>query len=75
MARMRELGQKLRQPNGLSDLEREPAYKRKNPTFTDTPHSSESSVSRYTLTEDTDENGERSVQLRKNNAHLHDQPD
>ena len=75
MARMRELGQKLRQPNGLSDLEREPASKRKNPTFTDTPHSSESSVSRYTLTEETDENGDRSVQLRKNNAHLHDQPD
>ncbi len=75
MARMRELGQKLRQPNGLSDLEREPAYKRKNPTFNDTPHSSESSVSRYTLTEETDENGDRSVQLRKNNAHLHDQPD
>ena len=75
LARMREMTQKLRQPNGLSDLEREPAYKRKNPTFTDTPHSSESSVSRYTLTEDTDENGERSVQLRKNNAHLHDQPD
>ena len=75
LSRMREMTQKLRQPNGLSDLEREPAYKRKNPTFTDTPHSSESSVSRYTLTEDTDENGDRSVQLRKNNAHLHDQPD
>jgi cell division protein FtsZ len=75
LARMREMTQKLRQPNGLSDLEREPAYKRKSPTFNDTPHSSESSVSRYTLTEETDENGERSVQLRKNNAHLHDQPD
>lgn len=75
LARMREMTQKLRQPNGLSDLEREPAYKRKGPTFNDTPHSSESSVSRYTLTEETDENGERSVQLRKNNAHLHDQPD
>lgn len=75
LARMREMTQKLRQPNGLSDLEREPAYKRKNPTFTDTPHSSESSISRYTLTEETDENGERSVGLRKNNAHLHDQPD
>jgi cell division protein FtsZ len=75
LARMREMTQKLRQPNGLSDLEREPAYKRKGPAFNDTPHSSESSVSRYTLTEETDENGERSVQLRKNNAHLHDQPD
>ena len=75
LSRMREMTQKLRQPNGLSDLEREPAYKRKGPAFNDTPHSSESSVSRYTLTEETDENGERSVQLRKNNAHLHDQPD
>ncbi|MBL7984401.1 MAG: hypothetical protein JNM91_05350 [Flavobacteriales bacterium] len=66
---------KLRQPNGLADLEREPAYKRKNPTFSDTPHSSESSISRYSLSEETDENGERSVQLKKNNPFIHDQPD
>lgn len=75
LSRMREMTMKLRQPNGLADLEREPAYKRKNPTFSDTPHSSESSISRYSLSEETDENGERSVQLKKNNPFIHDQPD
>ena len=75
LARMREMTMKLRQPNGLADLEREPAYKRKNPGFSDTPHSSESSISRYSLSEGTDENGERSVQLKKNNPFIHDQPD
>ncbi len=75
LARMREMTMKLRQPNGLADLEREPAYKRKNPGFSDTPHSSESTISRYSLSEGTDENGERSVQLKKNNPFIHDQPD
>lgn len=75
LARMREMSMKLRQPNGLADMEREPAYKRKNVNLVDTPHSSDSHVSRYTLTEDTDENGERTVQLRKNNPFLHDNVD
>ena len=75
VARMREMTMKLRQPNGLADMEREPAYKRKNITLVDPPHSSDSHVSRYTLTEDTDENGERTVQLRKNNPFLHDNVD
>ena len=75
LARMREMTMRLRSPSGLSDLEREPAFKRKNPGFSDVPHSSESNVSRYTLSEETDENGDRSVQLKKNNPHLHDQPD
>ena len=75
LARMREMTQRMRQPNGLAEFEKEPAYKRKNPAFTDMPHSSESSVSRYSLSEETDENGDRSVQLRKNNAAIHDLPD
>ena len=32
---MREVSQKLRTPNGLNDMEREPAYKRKNIQITD----------------------------------------
>ncbi len=75
VSRMREMTMKLRQPNGLADLEREPAYKRKNVTLTDTPHSSDSSISRYTLSEETDENGDRSVQLKRNNPFLHDNVD
>ncbi len=75
LAKMREMTMRLRSPNGLSDLEREPAYKRKNVTFNDTPHSSDSSISRYTLSEETDENGERRVELKKNNPFLHDNVD
>jgi cell division protein FtsZ len=75
LARMREMSMKLRQPNGLADMEREPAYKRKNMNMVEPPHSSDSSMSRYTLTEDTDENGDRTVQLRKNNPFLHDNVD
>lgn len=75
LSRMREMTMRLRSPNGLNDLEREPAYKRKNPAFVDTPHSSDSNISRYTLSEETDENGERRVELKKNNPFLHDNVD
>jgi len=39
----------MRTPNSLSELEHEPAYKRKNIQLTSTPHSSESDLSRYLL--------------------------
>ncbi|MFT3884893.1 MAG: cell division protein FtsZ [Flavobacteriales bacterium] len=75
LARMREMSLKLRTPNGLADMEREPAFKRKNVALSDTPHSTDSNVSRYTLSEETDENGERRVELRRNNPFLHDNVD
>jgi cell division protein FtsZ len=75
LARVREMSIKLRSPNGLGDMEREPAYRRKNVTLSDAPHSTDSNVSRYTLNEETDENGERRVELRRNNPFLHDNVD
>lgn len=75
VAKVRELNQRLRTPNGLSDLEREPAYKRKNIQLNDSTQSTDSSVSRYTLSEETDENGERRVELKRNNPYLHDNVD
>lgn len=66
---------RLRTPNGLSELENEPAYKRKNVDLTSIPHSSESSVSRYTLSEEEDSDGDRTVELKKNNPFLHDNVD
>ncbi|MCB0813779.1 MAG: hypothetical protein KDB87_11550, partial [Flavobacteriales bacterium] len=74
-AKMREVHLKLRTPNGLSDLEREPAYKRKQVTLNDGPHSQDTGVSRYTLNEEVDEHGERKVELRRNNPYLHDNVD
>ncbi len=66
---------RLRTPNGLNDLEREPAYKRKNIQLNDAKPSTDSNVSRYTLNEEVDENGERRVELKKNNNYLHDNVD
>lgn len=66
LERIREHGMKLRTPSGLSELESEPAYKRKNLKLDDVPHSSESNMSRYTLT-DKDTEG---ITLSKNNPFL-----
>jgi len=55
----------------LSELEREPAYKRKNVKLENTEHSSESNISRYTLTTED----EKKTQIRSNNSFLHDNVD
>lgn len=68
--RLKELSMRLRTPNGVNDLEQEPAYLRKKQAMDNTPHSSESQVSRYTITED---NGQ--PQIRPNNPFLHDNVD
>jgi len=75
VAKVRELNQRLRTPNGLSDLEREPAYKRKNIQINESTQSTDSNISRYTLSEETDENGDRRVELKRNNPYLHDNVD
>ncbi len=72
---MREVNMRLRTPNGLAEMEREPAFKRRNIELNDTPHSTDSNVSRYTLSEGNDENGQRQVELRRNNPFLHDNVD
>ncbi len=61
--------------NALQALESEPAYRRKQITLNDTPHSSESQVSRFSLGDETDENGDKRTGLRGNNSFLHDNVD
>ena len=75
LSHMREVNMRLRTPNGLAEMEREPAFKRRNVQLNDTPHSTDSNVSRYTLSEGNDENGQRQVELRRNNPFLHDNVD
>ena len=75
LSHMREVSMRLRTPNGLAEMEREPAFKRRNIHLNDTPHSTDSNVSRYTLSEGSDENGQRQVELRRNNPFLHDNVD
>lgn len=75
LMRMREMTMRLRSPHGINDMEREPAYIRKRIALSEGPRSTDSNVSRYTLTEDQDENGERRVELKRNNPFLHDNVD
>lgn len=69
--KLKELSLKLKTPNGLSELENEPAYKRRNVQLSNESHSSESQVSRYTLSE----NDEKKADIRPNNSFLHDNVD
>ena len=70
MERLREITVKLRTPSGLTDLESQPAYKRREIELDDVAHSSESDNSSYVLGEDDDKN----VGLKPNNF-LHDNVD
>lgn len=71
IARLRAMSLKLNSPNGIIDLEREPAYKRRNVKLDSIAHSSDSEVSRYTLTEDE----EKKPEIKPNNPYIHDKPD
>ena len=73
--RISQFTRKLKTPGGLADLEAEPAYKRRQVILDDIDHSSKSQVSRFTLHEETDEDGERSIELRNDNPFLHDNVD
>ena len=68
--RLKDLSMKLRTANGLQELENEPAYKRKQMSLQDVPHSSESHISRFTLSND-----EGITEIRPNNSFLHDNVD
>lgn len=73
--RIREFTMKLKTPSGLNDLESEPAYMRRKVVLDNVQNSGESSVSRFTLSETTDENGNKRTELRDNNPFLHDNVD
>jgi len=68
--RLKELSMKLKSSTGLQEIENEPAYKRKQRNLEDVPHSSESQVSRFTLSFD-----EGKTEIRPNNSFLHDNVD
>lgn len=69
--KLKDLSMKLRTSNGLQELENEPAYKRKQMQLQQVQHSSESQVSRFTLSNDE----EGSTEIRPNNSFLHDNVD
>ena len=68
--RLKDLSMKLR--NGsIQELENVPAYKRKEIALQETPSSSESQISRFSLL--TDDEGK--TEIRNNNSFLHDNVD
>jgi cell division protein FtsZ len=69
--RLRELSVKLKTSEGLQDLEKQPAFVRRNVVLSKVPASSESQISRFTLQESEDQK----VQIKSNNSFLHDNVD
>jgi cell division protein FtsZ len=69
--RLRELSVKLKTPEGLHDLEKQPAFVRRNVSLNKVPMSHESQVSRFTLMEGED----NKAQIKSNNSFLHDNVD
>ena len=53
---LNDVKMKLRLPGRISDLENEPAFKRRNVSLDDVAHSSETSTSRFSINEEVDEN-------------------
>jgi len=70
--RLKELNYKMSTPGGINDLEREPAYKRRNVTLDNVPNSAVSNISRLTLSMD---DNDRNPEIRSNNSFLHDRVD
>lgn len=67
--RLKQISVQLKK-NNFNDLINEPAYKRREVNLESTPHSSESHVSKYTLTEN-----DGKIELKENNSFLHDNVD
>ena len=68
---LNNLSRKMKTPSGINDLENEPAYLRRSVKLDSVNHSSETSVSRFTLGDD----GENNPEIRSNNSFLHDNVD
>lgn len=68
---LKNLNITIASPQGLRDLEKEPAYKRRNKRLDDVPHSSEQQLSRLSLFEDANGKSE----MKTNNSFLHDNVD
>lgn len=73
MERIRHTGSKMKSVEGMNELEKEPAYLRRNIKLEDIPHSSETTRSRFTLGENKEDDG--STGLSGNNSFLHDNVD
>lgn len=69
---LKNLNITINNPQGLRDLEKEPAYLRRNKKLDDVPHSSEPQISRLSLFEDLNTG---KSEIKTNNSFLHDNVD
>lgn len=69
---LKNLNITINNPQGLRDLEKEPAYVRRNKKLNDVPHSSELQISRLSLFEDLSTG---KSEIKTNNSFLHDNVD
>ena len=68
---LKDLSIKLKSQTGLSELENEPAFVRRNVKLSDSTPSSDKIISRYSLSE----NDENQTELKSDNTYLHDNVD
>ncbi|MDI9339315.1 MAG: cell division protein FtsZ [Sediminibacterium sp.] len=69
--KLKEITLKMKSPEGLAELEKTTAFARKNISLESKNPSTESNVSRYTLSESDD----KKIEIRPNNSFLHDNVD
>jgi len=70
--KLKDISLKLKSPDGLQELEREPSFVRKNVKLEENNnYSTESKVSRYSLSEGED----KKMEIKPNNPFLHDNVD
>ncbi len=70
MSKLREMSLKIRTASGLAEIEKEPAYMRKNVVLSNVTPSSETEISKYSLGQDDENKSEL-----KSNSYLHDNVD
>ncbi len=68
--KLKEMSYRMNSPSGINDLEKEPAYKRRNIVLDNVPVSDKSNISKYSLSEDQD----KKIEIKPNNF-LHDRVD
>ncbi len=67
--RLRQMNVKTNTPQNIADLESEPAYMRRGYNLDNVQHSSEPTISRWSISEDAE------PQIKQNNTYLHDNID
>ncbi len=69
--KLKDITLKLKSSEGLMELEKEPSFVRQNIKLDETNFSTESNVSRFTLSEGED----KKTEIKSNNSYLHDNVD